>query len=317
MNKLGSFCTLLFLSMIFISCSKNNPTSSNTDTTSTGTTLTNQAAVEQLLSSNEFLKQEISDMVDESNMPAESSHMLSSSLIDSTALSATAVYPAGWKRSRVSLADVNKNFTFETTGDTVICTATTSRSITGLLYVDTSHDGIINPGHKPLADTISRKMYFEKAPGSVWKLAKFSPHVTKTTDPSRQKVSIQSIEVIQNGTSVLTVTQPDQMITVGTLPVFNPGDQVTVKVTAVNSSPSYNPGCFVFLHHLWNGAQVSRERIPLTPDGTFIRTWTIRAGAVLASQFAVIDVLDSKCLQDQTEDDYNCNAWGLPYKVRL
>jgi hypothetical protein len=45
-------------------------------------------------------------------------------------------------------------------------------------------------------------------------------------------------------------------------------------------------------------------------DGTFTATWTVRDRG---RHHIAVDVLNSRCLQNETDDDYNSTTWGIPF----
>ncbi|MFH1287470.1 MAG: choice-of-anchor X domain-containing protein [bacterium] len=331
------FCNAMLgvflLAVIFTGCSlfgiddSGNSATSTSDgvTTATGdASASDQNDVEQALLGDDFFNQAMSDMLDEDESMMESSSMttglqfFSSNLTDTTL--PIAEFHQRWRRHRTGLASINKSFEFGRNGDTNYRNVSITRNITGLLLVDTSRDAIKNPGNKSFTDTISHKWYFEKFPGRKWHVVKMSPREIKLADASKQKVYIDKIEVQKSGQIVFSVTSPDQMFIKADLPRFNRGDRVKVMATVRNISPNYNPDCLVFLHHFNVWGKIARVR--LFDDGThgdlyandnvFTNTFYIHGPLI---QHVVIDVLDSKCLQNQTEDDYNSNAWGLPYRV--
>jgi hypothetical protein len=49
----------------------------------------------------------------------------------------------------------------------------------------------------------------------------------------------------------------------------------------------------------------------VTPgDGTSTATWTFRNQG---RNHIAVDVLNSRCLQNETDDDYNSTTWGIPF----
>ncbi len=151
---------------------------------------------------------------------------------------------------------------------------------------------------------------------------KISPREMKLTDTSKQKVFIDRLRVIRvsSGETVFDINTPDQLLAREDLPVFSKGEKVKVMVTVRNIDPTYYPECYVYLHRFIWALQIARLRMfddgtrgdEVANDGVFTNTWTIWGPL---RQHAAVDVLDSKCLQNETEDDYNSNAWGVPYIV--
>lgn len=97
------------------------------------------------------------------------------------------------------------------------------------------------------------------------------------------------------------------MIPLDELPHFQPGDEVTVTVTATNESDDWTPECFAFIHH-------DRQRDPMTYDGeteTYVKTYTI--GTEERVHHGCADVLDARMLMTESGDDYNGSAWAMAY----
>lgn len=317
-QKFDVMLVVSLLSVIFAGCNlfgeNDSPTTSVVNDTAC-ITASDRSDIEQELSNDEFFAEEMSDMLNEDESVMDVTEMSSVNMVSA------AECHQRWRRQRTGLTSISKSFTVGRNGDTTYCSVSVTRNITGLLWVDTTRDGIKNPGSKPLADTISHQWYFEKFPGRRWHVVKMSPREIKLTDESKQRVYIDKVEIEKSEQIVFSVTPPIQMIAKADLPSFNRGDRVKVMATVRNISPSYNPGCFVFLHHLVYEGKIDRIRLfddgingddACANDNIFTNTFYIRGPLV---QHAVIDVLDSKCLQNQTEDDYNSNALGLPYKV--
>ncbi|MDD5772304.1 MAG: hypothetical protein PHX78_02415 [bacterium] len=312
------FLLMILSSFVFTGC-----TSSGKDDFITGST-SPESEVNQILEADDFFISEITDVLtkNEDPMPRELNNGLS--LLPGLIFDPTlpvAKYPAVWWRQRTGTVSVNKDYQFDSSGDTATCTVTIIRSVTGILHVDTSLANSLNPGNKNFADTITFKFYLEKAPNSGWQLKKISPRQMKLTDNSQQKVSIEWIKVIKGGITVLEITSSGQMLTIDDLPFFKNTDKVTVQVKVANTSPRYNPSCLVFLHRFIGASQINRLRMhddgknggdEIAYDDIFTGTWYVKGPY---RQLAVIDVLDSKCLQNQTEDDYNSIAWGVPYRI--
>lgn len=230
---------------------------------------------------------------------------------------ASATLPVAWLRKVDGSPSRNINITENNDSATVIITA----NWTGKLYIDRTRDGKRNPGTKPIADTGVKKAYFEKIYG-LWTLKKVACVDHNLTDQTKQTVDIVQVEA-KTATKTYTITDPGNLMGLDTeLPTFSAGTQVTVVATVSNTSQTWTPPVFVYLHH---GMPTAHQRNLMYDDGTngdevagdgkYTRVYTIAAGdKIYRSVF--VDVLDSGCLQTETVDDYNSTAWRIPYKVQ-
>jgi hypothetical protein len=207
----------------------------------------------------------------------------------------------------------------------------------GFFLVDLTDDGVLNPGRKPLLDQKTRYALFKKIwfhPDSSsgdsvfgWRLAAVSPIDFEMIDPSRQTVAIHSVTLTGERTHV-TITDPSVLLSLGRkngeLPLFREGEVVKVEAAVTNTDHGYAPPTFVYLHapveeHAFPGP---RDWIRIfmyddgthgdvtAGDGTYTAEWTVKD--FLRGHIAV-DVLNSRCLQNETNDDYNSTTWAIPY----
>ena len=207
----------------------------------------------------------------------------------------------------------------------------------GLFLVDRTDDGVRNPGKKPLRDELTRyalfrKIWFHPAESEsesvfCWRLVAISPTEFRMTDPAKQTVTIESVTLDGEQTD-LTVTDPAELLKLRReerrLPIFRYGEQVKVEAKVTNTDTGFDPPTFVFLHVptsnvLCPGPQ-DRRRIRMfdngmngdavAGDGTFTVIWTVHD---LGLHHAAVDVINSRTLQNETDDDYNSTTWGIPY----
>jgi hypothetical protein len=177
---------------------------------------------------------------------------------------------------------------------------------TGTMYVDRIHDGIWNPGSKEFALTFIKEGRFVKQ-NDEWVLTHITPGEFRLTEGD-QTVEIETVK-IESTNFNRTYADPTEMIPLEDLPHFQPGDEVTVTVTATNESDDWTPECFAYIHH-------DKERDPMTYDGeteTYIKTYTI--GNEERVHHGCADVLDAQTLMTESGDDYNGSAWAIPYYV--
>lgn len=230
---------------------------------------------------------------------------------------ASATLPVAWFRKKQGAP--TRNISINEQGDTATVTITTIWA--GKLYVDRTRDGKNNPGSKPIADTGIKKAYFEKIYG-IWNLKKVACVDHNLINPAKQTVDITQVKAETNSQSYI-ITDPGKLMDIATeLPTFAPGTEVKVIATVSNTVQTWNPPVYVYLHH---GMPWAHNRQLMYDDGTngdevagdgkYTRTYTIGSGSNVYRS-CVIDVLDSACLQNETNDDYNSTAWRMPYKVQ-
>lgn len=207
----------------------------------------------------------------------------------------------------------------------------------GLLLVDRSDDGIRNPGRKPLRDqatryALFRKIWFHPDRASIdsvfgWRLVAVSPSEFTMINPSRQTVSISKVELTGAATHV-TITDPSALLSLHPVadpfPLFREGETVKVEAAVSNTGQGYVPPTFVFLHvpigyHVFPGPR-ERRRLLMRDDGThgdavagdgvYTAVWLVQD---VGRHHLAVDVIDSRTLQNETDDDYNSTTWGVPY----
>ncbi|MBI5206782.1 MAG: hypothetical protein HY934_03230 [Candidatus Firestonebacteria bacterium] len=135
-------------------------------------------------------------------------------------------------------------------------------------------------------------------------------------DTEKQKVFIKNVKVYKydslktDSTLVWQADSSSQLFLKDEIPAFHPGEQIRVEAEIENISDSnYSPQNFVFLHH----SIAKRDLMEEVSSRIYAKEYTIGEG--LGLRFAAVDVLNSECLQDQSQDNYNSMAWGIPYRV--
>jgi len=184
--------------------------------------------------------------------------------------------------------------------------------LVGEFLVDTTMDGQINPGSKPIHDVHEKYAEFVRVGEREWKLTRISCGEFHLYDSTKQTVFITSVHVYDTDGDVdLMITDPTTLLDVETeIPVFEAGELVYVEVTVENNS-SYDwvPPHFVYLHF-----PGGRDLFYNTGDDVhFQGSWVPYNPGV---HHAGVDIINSNCLQNETEDDYDSGAWGLPYIVQ-
>jgi len=251
----------------------------------------------------------------------------------------TAIVAVHWGRWRVPPNHPPvRTVTFLTPPDSNHALVKVNVKFDGWFFVDLTDDGIRNPGQKLLQDEKTRYALFRKIwfhPDSTsddsvfgWRLAAVSPIEFTMIDPARQTVAIHSV-TLTGAQAHVTITDPSTLLSLGhstgLLPLFREGETVKVEAAVTNTDQGYVPPTFVYLHapieeHAFPGP---RDWIRIfmyddgthgdttAGDGTYTAEWTV--GAFRRHHIAV-DVLNSRCLQNETNDDYNSTTWAIPYE---
>jgi hypothetical protein len=250
-----------------------------------------------------------------------------------------ATSPVSWGRRRIPPDHPpTRTVEFLTPPDSGRALVKVTVTFDGWFYVDRTDDGLRNPGKKPLRDQVTRYALFRKiwfhpdttSTDSVfgWRLLAVSPSQFTMTDPSRQTVNITSV-TLTGGSRSITITDPTALLRLRrdvdpALPLFRNGTQVKVEAHVTNTDAGYRPSEFVYLHvptddHAFPGP-FDRVRIRMwdngqngdavAGDGTYTVLWTVQD---LGVHHAAVDVINARTLQNETDDDYNSTAWGVPY----
>ncbi|HYR53003.1 MAG TPA: choice-of-anchor X domain-containing protein [Candidatus Dormibacteraeota bacterium] len=250
-----------------------------------------------------------------------------------------AVLPVRWGRWRIPPHHPpTRTVTFLTPPDSNQALVRVNVKFDGWFFVDLTDDGIRNPGKKPLRDQKTRYALFKKIwfhPDSTsddslfgWRLLAVSPVEFTMIDPSKQTVAIHSV-TMTGEQSHITITDPATLLSLrknaaGLLPLFREGETVKVEAAITNTDAGYIPPTFAYLH-----APIAEHAFPgphdwirilmfddgthgdvTAGDGTYTAEWTV---GNFRSHHIAVDVLNSRCLQNQTNDDYNSTTWAIPY----
>jgi hypothetical protein len=250
----------------------------------------------------------------------------------------TAIVAIHWGRWRVPPHHPPvRTVTFVTPPDSNHALVKVNVKYDGWFLVDLTDDGIRNPGKKPLRDQKTRYALFKKvwfhgdsaSDDSTfgWRLVAVSPIEFTMIDPARQTVTIHSATLTGEHTHV-TITDPATLLslgaTAGLLPIFREGETVKVEAAVTNTDHGYAPPTFVYLHAPISDHQLSgpHEWIRIfmyddgthgdvtAGDGTYTAEWTVRNNG---PHHIAVDVLNSRCLQNETNDDYNSTTWAVPF----
>lgn len=191
----------------------------------------------------------------------------------------------------------------------------------GHFLVDTTFDGVLNPGAKPLHETLRHLAVFVKdtAAPRGWRLVGLSIGNIVNTDAARRTVEITALTVQVNGVPVGELTDPNHIFPVDAgVPELHVGDSVVVTVAVTNTTGTdLVPPTQLFLHV--RHCRADRDdwfRIPMqnNGDGTWTVGWTVRRPGIARM---AVDAIDSEALQTQSGDNYRANLWAFPYRARL
>ncbi len=208
----------------------------------------------------------------------------------------------------------------------------------GWFFVDRTDDALRNPGRKPLRDQMTRYALFRKvwlheenAPADSvfgWRLVALSPSEFTMIDPARQTVDISSV-TLTGARAHVTITDPSALLSLGRtdelLPLFRVGEEVKMEARVSNTDTGFDPATYVFLHvPIANGPFATpwqRARIRMHDDGThgdaaagdgvYTAMWSV---ANVGRHHIAVDAINSRTLQNETDDDYNSTMWGIPYR---
>lgn len=202
-----------------------------------------------------------------------------------------------------------------------ICTVTVVHSITASLLIDVEHDGVWDPGTKPIADTRVVRLALERNDNQEeyggWFIVAATPAEHMLTG-SGQEVFISSMRLYQDDQLIWECTDPETFYDVQTgHPVLQEGDFVRMEATVDHLDPQYEPAYFVVAHgplsghsrHMMFDNGLYGDRV--AGDGIYTYEWYVEYTA--QHQRIAVDVIDADTFADQTENDYDSGAWGIRY----
>jgi len=153
-----------------------------------------------------------------------------------------------------------------------------------------------------------------------WRLVAVSPAQWVMTEPIDQTVEIRRVVVYVDEEPVLEVENPNELYEVdGRLPHLALGQVMTVRAWVEGGSPDNDPSRYVFLHwqhrspetRIWMRRQM--EFVEDDENGPhYVRSWEVLAAG---RERIAVDLIDSQSFAVTDDDDYNANAWGIPYII--
>jgi len=153
-----------------------------------------------------------------------------------------------------------------------------------------------------------------------WRLVAVSPAQWVMTEPIDQTVEIVRVVVYVDDEPVLEVENPNELYEVdGRLPHLALGQVMTVRAWVEGGSPDNDPSRYVFLHwqhrspetRIWMRRQM--EFVEDDENGPhYVRSWEVLAAG---RERIAVDLIDSQSFAVTDDDDYNANAWGIPYII--
>lgn len=201
-------------------------------------------------------------------------------------------------------------------GDTARVNVTVA--FNGVFVVDSTLDGIRNPGSKPLHETAHQRALFVRdttAPRG-WRLLGISVRRFQNSAAEERTVNITSVAVTKNSDAPKVLDDPEAFLSPESLTSLAVGDTLAVVVAVTNSTGTdLVPPTQLFIHvrHFQAGDD-HWVRFPMrrADDGTYRATWVVRRpGAAIIA----VDALDSETLTTQSGDDYRSDLWAVPVRV--
>ncbi len=202
-----------------------------------------------------------------------------------------------------------------------ICTVTVIRNLNADFNIDLTHDGIINPGIKPISDIRTRRLIVERtgdntAPHGGWELTHITPAEYSLNSGIPQEVFIQSMRIYEGDELTWECESPDTFYSIEDgLPVLEDGTLVRLEVEVLHTNPQYEPAYYVYAHgpcpvwprHWMNDAGLWGDRV--ADDGVYSYEWYIEGSS--EHWFIAADIIDADTMLDEEEDDYDSGAWGI------
>jgi hypothetical protein len=205
-----------------------------------------------------------------------------------------------------------------------VCTVTVAQNLDAVLNIDVVHDGVLDPGQKTIADFRTRRVIVERTgetsgPHGGWELVSITPATYGLRDQSYQEVFISSMRLYLDDELIWECTDPDRFYLVEEeIPTVSEGDFLRLEAEAVHLNPLYTPEFYVYVHgpcptwprHLMYDNGLYGDR--LADDGVYTYEWYAEDTQYNHRWGIAADVIDADTFRDQTEEDYDSGAWGMP-----
>lgn len=201
-------------------------------------------------------------------------------------------------------------------GDTARVNVTVA--FNGAFVVDTTVDGVRNPGSKPLHETAHQRALFVRdstAPRG-WRLVGLSVRRFQNSAPDERTVNITSVAVRKNSNTPAVLDDAEAFLSPASLTSLAVGDTLALVVHVTNTTGTdLVPPTQLFIHvrhfqagnDMWARFPMRREN-----DSTYRAKWVVRRpGAAIVA----VDALDSETLTTQSGDDYRSDLWAVPVRV--
>lgn len=202
-----------------------------------------------------------------------------------------------------------------------ICTVTVIRNLNADFNIDLSHDGIVNPGIKPINDIRTRRLIVERtgdeiAPHGGWVLTHVTPAEFSLNSGITQEVFIQSVKIYEGDDLTWKCDSQDTFYSIEDgLPVLEPGTLIRLEVEVLHTNPQYTPAYYVFAHgpcptwprHWMNDEGLWGDRT--AGDGVYSYEWYVEESS--EHWFIAADIIDADTMLDEEEEDYDSGAWGI------
>ncbi|MBN1435031.1 hypothetical protein JW921_09745 [Candidatus Fermentibacterales bacterium] len=229
--------------------------------------------------------------------------------------------PQSWYRQQTSYG----GFSVQLENDPAmgVCTVTVSHGLVGELLIDVVWDDTLDYGEKPVNVMRTRRAIVERREESTqyggWVLTHITAADYLLQGSVQQEVSITSMRFYVDGELAWECDDPGAFYDVETgLPELSEGQLVSFEATASHSSPVYVPEFFVYVH----GPCPVWPRHLMYDDGNYgdqtagdgIYTYQWHVEDTLEDWGIAADVVDADTFADQTEEDYDSGAWGMPVR---
>jgi hypothetical protein len=186
------------------------------------------------------------------------------------------------------------------------------------MKVDSTFDGVLNPGTKPLHETARQQALLVRDEGTThrWRLVGISVRRFQNSAEAARTVNITSVAVTRNSGPPQVLTDPTALLSPEALTSTDVGDTLTVVVQVANTTGTdLVPPTQMFIHvrHFF-AAFDAWARLPMQrqDDGSYRAHWVVRRpGAAIVA----VDALDSETLATESGDDYRSDLWAVPIVV--